>query len=110
MEIADPKQIELRIDLRVADAIVLKEGAEALIFLNALALESFPAAVVHASYHAEVLPGDVLAYRVTAQLTTADPRIRIGWQGTAKVYGEQGPLAYLLLRRPLTTLRQWVGW
>ena len=110
MEIANPKQIELRIDLPVADAIVLKEGAEALVFLNALALESFPATVVHASYHAEVLPGDVLAYRVTAQLTTPDPRIRIGWQGTAKVYGEQGPLAYLLLRRPLTALRQWVGW
>lgn len=110
MEIADPKQIELRIDLPVADAIVLQEGAEALVFLNALALESFSATVVHTSYNAEVLPGDVLAYRVTAQLTTADPRIRIGWQGTAKVYGEQGPLAYLLLRRPLTALRQWVGW
>lgn len=110
MEIADPKQIELRIDLPVADAIVLKEGAEALIFLNALALESFPATVVHASYHAEVLPGDVLAYRVTAKLATPDPRIRIGWQGTAKVYGEQGPLAYLLLRRPITALRQWIGW
>jgi multidrug efflux pump subunit AcrA (membrane-fusion protein) len=110
MEIADPKQIELRIDLPVADAIVLKEGAEAVIFLNALALESFPATVVHASYHAEVLPGDVLAYRVTAQLATPDPRIRLGWQGTAKVYGEQGPLAYLLLRRPITALRQWIGW
>lgn len=110
MEIADPKQIELRIDLPVADAIVLKEGAEALIFLNALALESFPATIVHASYHAEVLPGDVLAYRVTAQLARPNPQIRIGWQGTAKVYGEQGPLAYLLFRRPLTALRQWVGW
>ncbi len=110
MEVADPKQIELRIDLPVADAIVLKEGADALIFLNALALESFPATIVHASYHAEVLPGDVLAYRVTAQLAVPDPRIRIGWQGTAKVYGEQGPLAYLLLRRPLTAIRQWVGW
>lgn len=110
MELADPKQIELRIDLPVADAIVLNEGAEALVFLNALALESFSATVVHASYNAEVLPGDVLAYRVTAQLVKPDPRIRIGWQGTAKVYGERGPLAYLLLRRPLTALRQWVGW
>lgn len=110
MEIANPKRIELRIDLPVADAIVLKEGAEALVFLNALALESFPATITHASYHAEVLPGDIIAYRVTAQLTQPDHRIRIGWQGTAKVYGEQGPLAYLLLRRPLTALRQWVGW
>lgn len=110
MEIADPKQIELRIDLPVADAVVLKDGAEALIFLNALALESFPATIVHASYNADVLPGDVLAYRLTAQLEQPDPRIRIGWQGTAKVYGEYGPVAYLLLRRPLAALRQWVGW
>ncbi|MCC6140145.1 MAG: HlyD family efflux transporter periplasmic adaptor subunit [Nitrospira sp.] len=110
MEIADPKQIELRIDLPVADAIVLKDSAEAVVFLNAFPLESFAATVQHASYHAEVLPGDILAYRVTAQLAQPDPRIRIGWQGTAKVYGERGPLAYLLLRRPLTALRQWVGY
>ena len=110
MEIADPEQIELRIDLPVADAIVLKEGAEAVVFLNALPLESFAATVIHTSYHAEVLPGDVLAYRVTARLAQTDSRVRIGWQGTVKVYGEQGPLAYLLLRRPLTAIRQWVGW
>src|SRR6185437_7593594 len=110
MEIADPQQIELRIDLPVADAIVLKEEAEAVVFLNALPLESFAATVVHTSYHAEVLPGDILAYRVTARLTQTDPRVRIGWQGTAKVYGEQGPLAYLVLWRPLTAIRQWVGW
>ncbi len=110
MEVADPKQIELRIDLPVADAIVLKEGADAIVFLNAFPLESFAATVVHTSYHAEVLPGDILAYRVTARLTQPDPRVRIGWQGTAKVYGEQGLLAYLLLRRPLTAIRQWVGW
>ncbi|HEX5545665.1 MAG TPA: HlyD family efflux transporter periplasmic adaptor subunit [Nitrospira sp.] len=110
MEIADPKQIELRIDLPVADAIVLNEGAEAVVFLNALPLESFAATVVHTSYHAEILPGDTLAYRVTARLAQPDSRVRIGWQGTAKVYGQQGSLAYLLLRRPLTAIRQWVGW
>lgn len=110
MEIADPKQIELRIDLPVADAIVLTEDAEAVVFLNALPLESLAASVVHTSYHAEVLPGDILAYRVTARLAQPDPRVRIGWQGTAKVYGKEGPLAYLLLRRPLTAIRQWVGW
>ncbi len=110
MEIADPKQIELRIDLPVADAIVLTQGAEAVLFLNALPLESFPATVTRTSYHAEVLPGDILAYRITAQLAQPDPRVRIGWQGTAKLYGERGPLAYLLLRRPLMALRQWIGY
>jgi len=109
MEIADPRRIELRIDLPVSDALLLKEGGEVVAFFDALPLESFPGVVSQTGYHAEVLPGDVLAYRIMADLAGADPRIRIGWQGSAKVYGEQGPLAFLLFRRPLTALRQLTG-
>ncbi len=109
MEIADPRRIELRIDLPVSDALLLREGGEVIAFFDALPLESFPGAVSRTSYHAEVLPGDVLAYRVMADLPGVDPRIRIGWQGSAKVYGEQGPLAFLLFRRPFTALRQLLG-
>lgn len=36
--------------------------------------------------------------------------MRVGQKGTAKLYGEQIRLGYLLLRRPLTSLRQAVGW
>ena len=109
MEIADPRRIELRIDLPVGDALLLREGGDVVAFFDALPLESFPGAVRRTSYHAEVLPGDILAYRVMADLSRVDPRIRIGWQGSAKVYGEQGPLAFLLFRRPFTALRQLVG-
>lgn len=109
MEIADPGRIELRIDLPVSDALLLREGGEVLAFFDALPLESFPGAVSRSSYHAEVLPGDVLAYRVMADLSKLDPRIRIGWQGSAKVYGDKGPLAFLLFRRPFTALRQFLG-
>ena len=109
MDIADPRRIELRIDLPVSDALLLREGADAVAFFDALPLESFEATVRRASYHAAVLPGDMLAYRITAELATADPRIRIGWQGSAKVYGEHGPLAFLLFRRPLMALGQLVG-
>jgi Barrel-sandwich domain of CusB or HlyD membrane-fusion len=109
MEIADTQHVELRIDLPVSDALMLKEGAEVVAFFDALSMEFFPASVSRASYHAEVLPGDVLAYRVTAQLAAADPRLRIGWQGSAKVYGEKGPLAFLLFRRPFTALRHLIG-
>lgn len=109
MDIADPRRIELRIDLAVDDALLLQEGGEVMVFFDALPLESFPGAVSRTSYHAEVLPGDVLAYRVMADLTDVDSRIRIGWQGSAKVYGEKGPLAFLLFRRPFTALRQFLG-
>lgn len=109
MEIADPLRIELRIDLPVSDALLLQEGGDVMAFFDALPLDSFPAAVSRTSYHAEVLSGDVLAYRVTADLASVDPRIRIGWQGSAKVYGERVPLAFLLFRRPFTALRQLLG-
>lgn len=109
MEIADPQRVELRIDVPVSDAVMLKDGAEVVAFFDALPLESFSATVSRASYHAEVLPGDVLAYRVMAELHAADPRLRIGWQGSAKIYGERGPLAFLLFRRPFTAVRQLLG-
>ena len=109
MEIADPHRVELRIDMPVSDALMLKDGAEVVAFFDALPLESFAATVSRASYHAEVLSGDVLAYRVTAELAAADPRLRIGWQGSAKVYGERGPVAFLLFRRPFSALRQLLG-
>lgn len=110
MEIADPAQLELRIDLAVNDAMLLQEDAEVAVFFDAQPLETYEAKVTHAGYHAEVLPGDQLAYHVTAGLTGANRAVRIGWQGTAKIYGKQGPLAFLLFRRPLSALRQFVGW
>lgn len=110
MEIADPTQMELRIDLAVDDAMLLQEGADVAVFFDAMPLETYEAKVTHAGYHAEVLPGDQLAYHVTAGLTGANRALRIGWQGTAKIYGRQGPLAFLLFRRPLSALRQFVGW
>jgi multidrug resistance efflux pump len=110
MEISDPTDIEIKIDLAVKDAILLQDGAEATVFFDALPLERFKATVTHASYHAETLPGDVLAYRVVAAFSSTDPRIRIGWQGTAKLFGTEGPLAFLIFRRPLTALRQFMGY
>ncbi|MDR4494604.1 MAG: efflux RND transporter periplasmic adaptor subunit [Nitrospirales bacterium] len=109
MEVADPEQVELKIDLPVEDAIVLEKGAEVDIFLDANPLKTISARLVHASYHAEVLPTQVLAYRVKAALIEPGSHIRIGWQGTAKIYGEEVPLFLYLFRRPFSVARQTVG-
>jgi len=109
MELANPQQLEVRIDLPVEDAIVLREGASATLFLNANPFSSVPATVSHASYHAEVLPNNMLAYRLTAQLERGSAEFRIGWQGSAKVYGEQVTLFTYLFRRPISAIRPWVG-
>jgi hypothetical protein len=109
MELANPQQLEVRIDLPVEDAIVLREGASATLFLNANPFSSVPATVSHASYHAEVLPNNTLAYRVTAQIEQGASEFRIGWQGSAKIYGEQVTLFTYLFRRPISAIRPWIG-
>jgi multidrug resistance efflux pump len=109
MELANPQQLEVRIDLPVEDAIVLREGASATLFLNADPFSSVPATISHASYHAEVLPNNTLAYRVTAQLEQGSSEFRIGWQGSAKIYGEQVTLFTYLFRRPISAIRPWIG-
>jgi len=109
MELANPQQLEVRIDLPVEDAIVLREGASATLFLNANPFSSVPATISHASYHAEVLPNNILAYRVTAQLEQGSSEFRIGWQGSAKIYGQQVMLFTYLFRRPISAIRPWIG-
>lgn len=109
MEVADPQEFELKIDLPVEDAIVLREGADVEVFLNANPLRAIPAHLTHASYHANILPTNVLAYRVEAKFTDPPEDIRIGWQGTAKIYGDPVTLFFYFFRRPLGVLRQTLG-
>ncbi|MDD2762059.1 MAG: HlyD family efflux transporter periplasmic adaptor subunit [Methylomonas sp.] len=111
MEIADPQRMALRINLPVKDAISLRDGAEVRAFFDADPLHPLAAQVTHSSYQAEVLPGDLLDYRVDADLqdNSLPESLRIGWQGTAKVYGDRAPLFYYLFRRPISALRQYLG-
>ncbi len=111
MEIANPKRIALRISLPVKDAITLQTGAEVRAFLDADPLHPLSGYVTQAWYQAEVMPGQILAYRLDADLPVdALPEaVRIGWQGTAKVYGERVPLMFYIFRRPFAALRQIMG-
>lgn len=111
MEIANPEHVALRISLAVKDALPLTTGAEVRAFFDADPLHPLSAQVTHASYQAEIMSADTLAYRVDADLT-ADARpehLRIGWQGTAKIYSARAPLFYYVFHRPLASLRQYVG-
>lgn len=109
MQVADPGDTRLRIDLPVADAIQLAPGARVALFLDVAPLQRVPAALAQASYEATTTPDDQLAYRVYADFPQGTPPQRPGLKGTAKLYGEQVPLALYLFRRPLSAARQWLG-
>lgn len=109
MQIAAPDRVELRVDIPVNDAIVLFPGAEITIFLDYDPLNSIRAVLTHASYEAELTPENILAYRIIADFANTDDIPRIGLQGTAKIYGERITLFFYLFRRPIATLRQYIG-
>ena len=109
LQIADPAHTELNISLPVRDAIVLTPGAPVDLFLDVEPLSPKPATLTSASYEAEMTPAGALSYRVRATFSLDLPPPRIGLQGTAKIYGERVPLVLYLFRRPLSALRQTLG-
>ena len=110
LEIADPAKIEFKIDVPVADSIILDEGAKVKVFLDSDPLHALTARVVRSDYVARPNDGAQLSFRVIAELKSPSSRVpRLGARGTAQIYGSQVPFIFYLMRRPFSTLRQWTG-
>jgi multidrug resistance efflux pump len=110
MEIAQVAPVEFLIDLPVADAITLVNGARAKIFLDSDPLRPIEARLVRAAYRATSRDGQPLAFRLVAQAEAADATVpRLGVRGTAQVYSDTVALGFYLLRRPIAAARQWSG-
>lgn len=111
--VADPQQIEFKVMLPVKDSITLTLGAEVRVFLDSDPLNARSARLEQASYEPQLTQDQQYAYRLLAQLDEADISAalpRIGLRGTAKVYGEEVSLFFYVFRRPITSIRQWLGW
>lgn len=110
MEIADPAAVDIQIDIPVGDALVVRPGAQAKLFLDSDPLAPVAARIARADYKARARDDGTLAYRSVAQLEEA-PRTppRLGVRGTAQLYGDDVPLWFYLLRRPISAFRQWSG-
>jgi multidrug efflux pump subunit AcrA (membrane-fusion protein) len=109
MEVADPDRMQLRIDVPVADAIAVSKGAKVRAFLDSDPLNPARATVVAASFEARMIEGDILAYRIYAELDGEPHDMRLGIRGTAQISGEKVALAYYLFRKPISVIRQRLG-
>ena len=110
--IADPSRIEILIHLPIADAIELGPGTDVTLYLVADPQKPRHGKVTYASYKPEVTPAGFVAYRIKADFVQdGTPLPRVGLTGIAKIYShERVSLAYFIFRRPLTVLRQGIGW
>ncbi len=112
MLLADASSVELQIMLPVKDSITLQENAEVVVFFDSDPLNAWQARIRHAAYKPQRTPDDQFAYRLIAELDEqgVEQLPRIGMRGTAKVYGGEVNLFFYLFRRPITSMRQWLGW
>ena len=107
--LADPAKVELTGYLPVGDQLALKPGADVTFYPKASPFTAYHARVDSVAYKAAPTDEGILAYRIKAHFVGSGAPPRLGLMGTARLYGGHVPLAYLLLRRPLATLRQWLG-
>jgi len=112
MKIADPQRIEFSIDLPVQDSLLIDDAARVKLYLDSDPLRPLEAELLRGGYQAEKTENDTLAFRLVAVASdeAAIQGLRIGTRGTAQVYGSKVPLLFYVLRRPITALRQSVGW
>lgn len=109
LSIADPSKIQLEVRLPVKDAISLSRGNEVTFYLDTDPLAPLAFVVDYSSFEPSLTPEQIVAYRIVADSTDVAALPRIGLRGTAKLYGERVPLVYYLLRRPITFVRQNLG-
>lgn len=109
MQVADPGQPAMLIQLPAADAIALERGAQVTLFLSAYPLRPLRGRILETSYQARPSDDNVVSYRLLASIEDAPTHARLGLHGTAKVYGGRVVLGYYLLRRPIAALRGWSG-
>lgn len=108
LQVADPASVEFRADLPAKEQMQLAPGNRVRVWLDAQPLWAVDATLDRASYQARQTPEGVLAFAVNAK-PVAGVAPRIGSRGTAKIYGRWVPLGYALLRRPIASLRQSIG-
>ncbi|MCB1518998.1 MAG: HlyD family efflux transporter periplasmic adaptor subunit [Hyphomicrobiaceae bacterium] len=110
MEIAEPEDVEARLDLAVPDVVALSAESPVKLFLDVDPLAPWHGKVVRSDYRARPSDADVMSFRTFAQIEPGDrPPPRIGLRGTAQVVGRTTAFGVFLFRRPLTALRQWIG-
>ncbi|UPG93829.1 efflux RND transporter periplasmic adaptor subunit [Luteibacter aegosomatissinici] len=107
--LADPHTLGVRAWAPVGEPTNLEGGAPMTVFLKTAPLSPIGARLDYAGYQSVESPTGVASYVLRGTVDGDASAARIGLQGTARVSGRWSVLGYLLLRRPLATVRAWCG-
>jgi multidrug resistance efflux pump len=109
MLIVDPARTKLRIWLPEKDNIAFDTERPLTVVLDADPGRSRTATLLYVANHSQISPDGLACFRAEADWRDAPAGLKLGLEGSAVLYGEDVPLGYWLLRRPLAAARRWLG-
>lgn len=108
MEVSDPRQLRYRIDLPAKEQMRLEPGSKVSVWLDSQPFWSQSATLTGVSYQARPAADGTLSFALDAQ-PASGALPRIGSRGVARVRGPWAPLGYAMFKRPIASLRQYLG-
>ncbi|OAN48866.1 hypothetical protein A6A04_19645 [Paramagnetospirillum marisnigri] len=108
MAVADESDTEIEAWVSVADVGEVRVQGVLTFFLNTDPLSPVKAQVRSVAYEASARPDSTIAHRVRATIA-GNAKPRLGLKGTARIDGDSVPLVWWMFRRPLATIRQFIG-
>ncbi|MCC8180021.1 MAG: HlyD family efflux transporter periplasmic adaptor subunit [Planctomycetes bacterium] len=109
LRIADQADNRLRIWLPQDDRIEFSAAREVKVFLNADAGRSRRARLDYVAAHAQQGQDGIYGFMAEADWLGGTGGIKLGLRGTAVLYGDDVPLGYWLIRKPLAAVRRFLG-
>lgn len=108
LRIADPVRSKMRIMVPVSDAGLVREGAPVSVRLDSNPLRSIPAEVERIGFDVELSDERVPSVLVEADAEEGHP-VMPGQRGSAKIMGPRVTLGMQIFRKPLMSLRDFLG-
>lgn len=109
MTLSDPSQTKVRIWIPENDNIVIDPAKPLHIILNTDPDKRLYADLEYISFESRIGEGEVPAFVAEAAWEEGTPEVKLGLKGTAVIYGDEVPLIYFIIRKPLASFRRITG-
>lgn len=107
--ISDPKLTKVRMWIPESDNIPLDKEKPIKVFLNIDPDTSYQTHLIYISSYSEISAHGIPSFIAEAEWTKEPMGIKLGLKGTAVLYGGDVTLLYWMVRRPWTSLRNFLG-
>ncbi len=109
MSVAEPDKTKVRIMVPASDVGFLKEGARVGVRLDSDPLRTIPAVITRLGFDVMVSEDQIPSVMAEAVWVGDPPEVQPGQKGSAKIYGDSTILGMQILRKPIITVRSFIG-